>query len=749
MEFINLLGGKFIVLNLLLLIVCLALLGSLIKNKFIRIVFSLIFSLITNLQISSLYFFKTFINYPFIIHCNTRDILAMLEVYKLQAFVFILFLIFFTLLIYFSRQSKIIVLTYINSHLNVSTNFLNSYLIIFICAFSCFVMCLSGNYNNKGMLRETYDLLLTINSTNSNTFKENLANLGINNYVLPNELEVSSSNKNIIIISLESFENAYLNNKLSHLTPFLNSLKSNSSWNYFNMEQNEGSKWTSGSLYTTLTGFPAYFGTQHNSIFQTSYYTSFTGLGHIFKKAGYNMTYLVDNVDISGTQDMLYALQINDIIDKTLLKEKVHDKDLFEKAKSEILKNQFNNKPFALYISTMSTHNPNGVYDKRMLKYVPQQKTKIEFMVSAVDYMLRDFISFLKNNDILSNTIIYIFPDHLKHGNSEIFKGTGKRGLFVLTNASCDDLTYNKRGLLYQIDLPKLILEGSGIKHNAKFLTEYISGDKKTFIKNHIKKITALNSSGFSRKHLHPYLIPEISENYQLYKKDTNRYIAHAGGVIDGYTYTNSLEALNENYKKGFRKFELDILKTIDNKYVAVHKWKDWAKLTNYKNTLPVTHKEFLEHKILGKFTPLDMHRINEWFKEHNDAILVTDKVNEPKEFSKLFIDKERLMMELFSWDAVKEAYEAKIKSPMPSQNVIEELGEETLSSLKKYNIKEVAFSRESIALNLELLIKLKENNIKVYGYHINDNIDKDEIYVVKHEMDIIYGIYADIWSFK
>ncbi len=35
-------------------------------------------------------------------------------------------------------------------------------------------------------------------------------------------------------------------------------------------------------------------------------------------------------------------------------------------------------------------------------------------------------------------------------------------------------------------------------------------------------------------------------------------FIAHAGGAIDGYTYTNSLEALNSSYAAGCRLFEKD-----------------------------------------------------------------------------------------------------------------------------------------------------------------------------------------------
>lgn len=36
-------------------------------------------------------------------------------------------------------------------------------------------------------------------------------------------------------------------------------------------------------------------------------------------------------------------------------------------------------------------------------------------------------------------------------------------------------------------------------------------------------------------------------------------YIAHAGGGVENYTYTNSLESLNSSYEQGFRFFELDL----------------------------------------------------------------------------------------------------------------------------------------------------------------------------------------------
>ncbi|MEZ4796837.1 MAG: sulfatase-like hydrolase/transferase [Flavobacteriaceae bacterium] len=610
---------------------------------------------------------------------------------------------------------------------------------------ACFVMCLQN-----GLLSDGYLLIKSL-KVDYKGFEEQLVKLGMENYISPDQLKVSASEskKNIIIISLESYEKGYLSDKYSHLTPFLRSLKASKDWSYIDIKPNDGSQWTSGSLYTYLTGFPAYFGTYHNQIFQTSYKSSITGISHIFKKAGYNTFHLSSNASISGTEDMLYALEIDKIIDKTQLKDSIQDKDLFNTAKNIISENVKSNQPFALLMATISTHFPNGVYDKRMEGLVDQQSSDLEFMVASIDYMLRDFVSFLDDNDYLNNTSVYIFPDHLKMGDDSLFSDTGERGLYVLTNAYKDNINAKDCNNLYQIDLPNIILDGAKIKHNAKFLSHYIDGDKNEYIKNHISELTSLNVSGFSRVKKQPYIIPKKTVHYNSYKEDKNRFIAHAGGMIDKYIYTNSLEALNLNYEKGFRLFELDIQKTTDGVFVAAHSWDDWISMVNYSKEAPVTRKEFLNHKIHGLFTPLDMDAINKWFKGHPDAILVTDKINEPKLFSEQFVDKSRLMMELFTWDAVLEGINTNIKSAIVSQGVLNSLKGNKVKTLLKHNITDVAISRNSIASKMELLKSLKENGIKVYVYNVNDRIDRDEDYVVKYEMDFIYGLYADKWNFN
>ena len=52
----------------------------------------------------------------------------------------------------------------------------------------------------------------------------------------------------------------------------------------------------------------------------------------------------------------------------------------------------------------------------------------------------------------------------------------------------------------------------------------------------------------------------------------------------------------------------------------------------------------------------MDFEAINQWFAAHPDAILVTDKVNDPIQFAQKFVDKNRLIMELFSLMSIEEA---------------------------------------------------------------------------------------------
>lgn len=98
-----------------------------------------------------------------------------------------------------------------------------------------------------------------------------------------------------------------------------------------------------------------------------------------------------------------------------------------------------------------------------------------------------------------------------------------------------------------------------------------------------------------------------------------NKFVAHAMGEIDGALYTNSLEAFHENYKKGYRTFEVDFIFTSDNKLVACH---DWDLINGGE---PMTFSQFMSTKINNKYTPLDISKVIRLMQKYKDIHIITD----------------------------------------------------------------------------------------------------------------------------
>ncbi len=237
---------------------------------------------------------------------------------------------------------------------------------------------------------------------------------------------------------------------------------------------------------------------------------------------------------------------------------------------------------------------------------------------------------------------------------------------------------------------------------------------------------------------------PKITYEFE---PSNDRYIAHAGGEVKGIPSTNSKQALDENYAKGFRLFELDIITTSDGKMVAAHDWGMWSRFTDYKGSLPPSYAAFMKRKIYGDYTTLDMDGINAWFAAHPDAILITDKLNDPVAFAKKFVDKDRLIMELFSALSMDEAARQGV-NVMISQDPLLKLKGDKINYLKVNNIQYAAVSRRIIKSQHDLLLKLRDNGIKVYVYNVNFDPGKDEKYVQENEIGLVYGMYADKWVF-
>lgn len=129
--------------------------------------------------------------------------------------------------------------------------------------------------------------------------------------------------------------------------------------------------------------------------------------------------------------------------------------------------------------------------------------------------------------------------------------------------------------------------------------------------------------------------------------------IAHAGGEIEGYVYTNSREALEKSVSEGYRYIELDLQYTADSVLVAAHSWEDFNTMTglSHKGDTAPTFADFVSRKIYGKFTPLTAADINAFFEKDTALLLVTDKISSPAVLASNFPNlKKRMVVEAFNY---------------------------------------------------------------------------------------------------
>lgn len=722
-----------------------------------------------------------------------------------------------------------------------------------------------------GIVAKKFEIQEILNSEET-SFEEALTGLGIRpeGYITQDELQAQRG-KNIIVITVESLEAGFLGDTFQGITPVLSDLANR--WTYFHgLQQTRGSEWTSAAIYSYQLGIPAFFKGQGNSYFQNSRSAKLVGLGNILNKAGYESRFLIGDAQFAGINDLMRVYEIP-VIDKDstsgdyphATQYGLPDLDLFTEARLQVESfKRADSKPFALFITTVDTHCPNGIYDERMERFVAPRGSDIEFTVSSVDYLIGEFLQYLEDANLLTNTAVYIFPDHLMMCGEIMEKlENDSRHLYLITNVERKKLTRRTSEPSSLLNLPRLILEGAEIETNATFLTDNIdTNDLPNYLSTNKAKLAALNHASLHRLNFRDAIevyvknnkitvisgqeeiirgvdddnldgVLDFTLNYEMsivesgwvhrslayqpskadiesdrlhlmifltggrleyvylgdkgaigitrssqrvvfteneisnllaensqkemrrsrqeradsYSADARRFIAHAGGAIEGHTYTNSLEAMNLSYKKGFRLFELDIIKTADNSFVAAHDWKHWASQSGYTGDEAPDLKTFMGRKILGKYTPMDMESINSWFASHPDAILVTDKTNDATGFSQQFVDKQRLMMELFSWQAVTEGIQAGIRSAMPTDRLLRGFTEADVSALIERGVTAVASTRRLIEQDKALVHNIVRAGIKIYAFHVNVDLGKDEAHVVCNENRYFFGMYADNWE--
>ncbi len=100
--------------------------------------------------------------------------------------------------------------------------------------------------------------------------------------------------------------------------------------------------------------------------------------------------------------------------------------------------------------------------------------------------------------------------------------------------------------------------------------------------------------------------------------------IAHALGTINGDLYTNSVEAFNESYRKGFRYFEVDLVRLRDGTVVTAHDEHE-VNFGLTKKFAEITKAEFSGRKYDSKYTPLIDTQFVQLVKDYPDVCVILD----------------------------------------------------------------------------------------------------------------------------
>ena len=839
---------------------------NLFRNKIIKLSISFFFSIFLILEIISYYLTGTLIDYRFFIHTDISSIKIFYFQFKKEVF---LLPVLIVIINYLFLKIKLVRLF----------NHKKTYYLLL------FFIFLSITLPNKGVIKKIIEINKIYNNNNFynkeiidkkkiTKFSNFLEKNNLKDLVFKKNLEAQKK-YNIIYLTLESIDSGFLD-KTPQLTPNLNKLKKE--WYFKKIKDLDGCSWTVGNLYCLMTGLPAYFPFEKNKIFQGLKEVNVVSLGDIIEKSDYDFQeYFVGESNFVGTKDLLEAMNFS-VFDNTNTSDNYkvypktfgfHDKDLFFELKKRVKDFKINNNSFVIFAATINTHL-NGIRDDRMTEIIGDKfENNLEHSVKSLDYLIGDFVNFLKNEDLLENTVLFIAPDHMLPSNRSIkdtYKKFGKteRSLYLISNK--EFISSKQKNT--QIEIPKIVLDTAQIKHNHKFfyennsiknLAEYTEENKANFaffnksnvkfvkapkeiifiIDNNNFKVIADNikifelplenkspsyinllfdkdftfkNDDFRKESISPRRISREDEkyNYNLltifknknkiidaifinsldksivkleadnglvkfnlknhkensqlknYINDENRFIAHAGGGLLGQKYLNVLEALNENYSKGLRLFELDLKLTSDGFIVAVHDWKKWQKISSYQGVIPPTLENFRNHKILDKYTPLDYKKINNWFDQNEDTILITDKIQNLNAIKdQIDIDKSRIFVESFSTKSLiefrKNGYEV-----IPNIDFLREI-KDPVDFLIKNDIKFISVPhqiKEVLQYNFLNYIKnlfrkdlekqLINGGFKFYVYGLNEEKNRiTEKDIVCDYRNIFFGIYVDEWDFN
>ncbi len=207
--------------------------------------------------------------------------------------------------------------------------------------------------------------------------------------------------------------------------------------------------------------------------------------------------------------------------------------------------------------------------------------------------------------------------------------------------------------------------------------------------------------------------------------------IAHAGGEIHGLAYTNSLEALNFSYSRGFRYFEVDLNLTTDGQIVLLHDWDNMPGYLFNSKSGQRTLAEFMHLKMIRSMHQLSLGGFAGWLTSHPDSTVVLHtKVESLAVLSHISERYPKLRRQMIPYVLDAEQYN-QVRNLGFTQIML--LGGELTPTDE--DIVALATTRHLFAVAIphsraktDLTISLNARGVKTYAWTVNDEASRDSL---------------------
>ena len=251
---------------------------------------------------------------------------------------------------------------------------------------------------------------------------------------------------------------------------------------------------------------------------------------------------------------------------------------------------------------------------------------------------------------------------------------------------------------------------------------------------------------------------------------DNYRVVYHALGEVNGFDYTNTYEALVNNYNKGSRVFETDFSYTSDNEIVLVHEWLQYHEEFNLgENTSwdKESLEYFVSHPIYDNLTPMTLLDLLEVMKHIPDFYIVMDSktfdekscrdfykdfINQVKKVDKNLLKRfipqayseetYKVIKDLYNWEDIIFTCYA-IYNDSDGTKIYEFVSENKIKNVVMHMDNDWAIKVIRDIYNLGNYGSWKNTDYNIYIHTIND-IDKAKSIVIDEGF---YGIYTDTIS--